>query len=504
MFADFGRALGEVDLPGDALAGVLVALVIVGPPLFALGALVPLVHRALAEPTPAALGRLLLHEAWGAGLAIPLAHFVLVPRGGLALAAAGAVLLLAFAGLAAGRATPRLAALLLVVCGASAARLLLAPPLSSTAPAYENPALQVLSLREDREFAVAVVDDGVRGERTLFTDGFRAAGTGREYRYMQVLGHLPVLLHPNPRRVAVLALGTGTTLGAVAAHPEVASIDVLEIAPAVVDAAPYFEAKNGGVLAREPERVHVRLGDGRRTLADSPSAYDVVTMEPLLPDSPFGVYLYTREFYAVARRALRPGGLLCQWIPPHALEPVTFDAVVESFAASFPWSGVWLAGTQVVLVGGDAEPALADARFPPAGDLRSKLAALGLDSPAGVAARWIGPPPRTGLARALTDEDPWIVPRPRRRGVVLLGDLPANLARLSMERAELSSAWASAVGAGGLALREALDHLHRARRLHAAEEAAQRGGARVASTTTAEAELVRARQDARRDESRRA
>lgn len=503
-FASFAPVLGTVPAANDALRGVLVALAITGPPLVALGAIVPLVHRSLATPTPVALGRLLLHEAWGALVAIPLAHFVLVPRGGLALAAAFGVAFGAAAVLACGRAAPRLALVALLVCGASTTRLLFAPPFSASAPAYLNPALTVLTLREDREFAVAVVDDGVRGERTLFTDGFRAAGTGREYRYMQVLGHLPILLHPEPKRVAVLALGTGTTLGSVAAHPEVEAVDVLEIAPAVVAAAPWFEAKNGGVLAREPQRVRVLLGDGRRTLADHPETYDVITMEPLLPDSPFGVYLYTSEFYGVARRALRPGGLLCQWVPPHALEPATFRSVLATFGAAFPWSGVWLAGTQVVLVGGASEPALDRARFPTGGALGTTLETLGLDSPEGVAARYVGPPHFDASEPhvLLSDEHPWIVYRPRRSGATLLADLPDNLTSLRADRAPLPERWSATVGSAGIDLRAGIAEVQRARAAQASEEARQRGLARADASVTLREALALARRLARTDPER--
>jgi spermidine synthase len=295
--------------------------------------------------------------------------------------------------------------------------------------------------------------------------------------------------------VAVLALGTGTTLGSVALHPEVERIDVLEISPAVVDAAPWFEAKNRGVLKdrdRSPagaRRVRVLLGDGRYTLARHPSDYDVITMEPLLPDSPFAVYLYTREFYARARAALAPGGLVCQWVPPHALEPQTFAAVLDAFSASFDWSSVWLFGTQVILLGGERQPVLDPARFTAADpELERALADLGIGTPSGLLARFVAesspgsssPPSSISAgdsARALTDADPWIAYRPRRRGAVLLGDLPANLRALREREGAPPASWLAAAGPDGSKLLAGVRALHAAREAHAREEARLRGAA---------------------------
>jgi hypothetical protein len=394
------------------------------------------------------------------------------------------------------RESPRacLALAVLAACAVPYAARRPSPALAS--PPLANPALQVRAFRDDRDFAVAVVDDGVIGERTLLTDGFRAAGTGRDYRYMQVLGHLPVLLHPAPDRVAVLALGTGTTLGAVSLHEECARIDVLEISRAVVAAAPFFAEKNHGALDRSSERVVVRAGDGRRTLASESNAYDVITMEPLLPDSPFAVYLYTREFYAVARRALRPGGILCQWVPPHALEPATFDAVLDAFASANPWSGVWVHGTQVILIGADAEPAFSAARFPGATTaLGRDLGALGLGSPADVIARYCGSAGALrGTTRALSDADPWIVHRARRRGAELLLDLPTNLARLRALDPQASARWTNAAGSTAADRRAGIAALRVAREVHAIGEATLRGARRVLGPdATLEESLVLAR-----------
>ena len=51
-----------------------------------------------------------------------------------------------------------------------------------------------------------------------------------------MLGHLPLLLHPQAEDVLVIGLGSGMTLGAVEHYP-VQRVDVVELEPAVVEAA---------------------------------------------------------------------------------------------------------------------------------------------------------------------------------------------------------------------------------------------------------------------------
>ena len=468
-----GPGAGILDAPWER--PVLAMLALVGPPLFALGALVPCLHRCLTGESGARLGGLLLHEVWGASIGVPLVHWWLVPNlgsGGASAALSLVTLLVTLALVGARAGTARRWALAGLPLGAAAvAWTALAPEPALRTPQLADPAFQRLFFAEDEDFAVTVVDDGVLGQRTLLTDAFRATAVGDDYLYMRVLGHLPVLLHPAPRRVGVLAFGTGTTAGAVSLHPQVEHLDVLELSRAVIEAAPLFEDVNHGVLEREEVAVH--LGDGRRTLARLSGTLDVLTMEPLLPDSPFAVYLYTREFYRRARRSLAPGGLLCQWVPPHALAPATFDALIDAFARAFPWSAVFLFGTQVILLGGEAEPSLSAARFPDggsdppgdgSGDLRRALAELGLAEPAGLMARFVtsgaGWPP---APRPLTDADPWVIYAERLRGANLLAVLPTNLRTLREREQEPPLAWLLSAGPRGPELLEAVRTLHRAR-----------------------------------------
>lgn len=441
---------------GAFAAATLLALPVLAP----LGAALPLLHRRLAGDRGRRLGDLLGWEALGALAFVPLVHLVLMPAAGLPLVLALGPALGALAALTlrAGSGLERLA--LAVALGALAGLAARAPSPVLATRALSRPDFELLAFKEDANFAVAVVEDRMRGERTLLTDSFRATATGDDYLYMQALGHLPLLLHPDPKRVGVLAFGTGTTAGAVARHGEVQRIDVFELSAAVIAFAPEFEAVNGGVL--RDARTQVHLGDGRRQLRNFPGVLDVLSMEPLLPDSPFAVYLYTPAFYAVAKGALAPGGIMCQWVPPHALRPETFEAVLAAFSEAFPWSSVFLFGSQVILIGGEQAPSLSALRIPSTGRAAVALRRLGLGDPAGIAARYV-----TGawpaVARPLTDADPWVLFAPKAPGREIIQWLPKNLASLRAQESDPPAGWELAFTEAARQRRAGVRALHRAR-----------------------------------------
>ncbi len=219
-------------------------------------------------------------------------------------------------------------------------------------------AYRYLAHRTDNTTTASVVYDQKRHSMLLFTDEFRAAETGPGTDYMKALGHLPFLLRDGLRRVAIIALGTGTTAAAVREWSDPEVIDVVEISPAVLELAPYFSS-DGPVHAvlqqpawRKDSRTRVHVADGRRFLAmQKPASLDLVTMEPLLPYAPGTVPLYTEEFYVLAGRALSEEGLLVQWVPTHGMPAEFFATLLATFARSFPHHSVWLIDQATLLVG---------------------------------------------------------------------------------------------------------------------------------------------------------
>jgi spermidine synthase len=154
-----------------------------------------------------------------------------------------------------------------------------------------------------------------------------------------LVGHLPLVFHPAPKRVLVIGFGSGMTVSAVARHPDVEWIDCVEIEPAVVRAAPHLASLNRNVLA-DP-RVHVTLDDARNFLLTTRNHYDVIISEPSNPWIAGVSSLFTDEFYREAKARLNPGGLFVQWVQAYSLYPDDFRMVLGTFVPHFPQITMW-------------------------------------------------------------------------------------------------------------------------------------------------------------------
>ncbi|HEX4826158.1 MAG TPA: fused MFS/spermidine synthase [Candidatus Polarisedimenticolaceae bacterium] len=191
------------------------------------------------------------------------------------------------------------------------------------------------------------------GWQSFIVNGRPEATTSpMDMQCQRTLGHLPMLLHPHPRRVFVLGTGTGMTLGATSVHPGVESIVLAEIEPKALVAARTFAAWNHRVL--DDPRLRIVLNDGRNYLATTAETFDVVTADPIHPWSGGAAYLYTAEYFRTVARHLNPGGIACQWLPIYELTPADLAMVVRTFTESFPHTMIWLTHYDAEIVGANA------------------------------------------------------------------------------------------------------------------------------------------------------
>ncbi len=244
--------------------------------------------------------------------------------------------------------SPRLAVLLLPV-------LALLVPGDAFERAFRQGA-EILFYRDDATDTVMVkARDATAPQRALyFSDGRGTAGTMTNPEN-RVYGHLPLLLHDGAREVLTIGFGVGNTLAAMVSHPELERIAVAELSRNVIAAAPYFPTND---RAWEDPRVEVHIQDGRNFLLGSSERWDVIQLEPPEIHTDGVVYLYTREFYELARRRLKPGGLVCQWANVRMMPLAEQKMLLGTFLKVFPHGTVWMPKLMtgfVLFIGGEEE-----------------------------------------------------------------------------------------------------------------------------------------------------
>ena len=217
---------------------------------------------------------------------------------------------------------------------------------------------RILAFREalDATFVVVGYDsDDAGAHQQLLVNGHSYANNappGR--RYMAALGHLPALLHANPRSALVACVGTGTTVGALTLHSSIRTVKAVDLSKAVFDFAPLFEPLNHH-FQRQPQ-VEMVVADARHYLLTRDRAFDVITFEPPPPQDAGIVSLYSREFYQLAKRRLEPGGVVAQWVPLDISRQALPRMMIRTIMAEFPHVSLWIPNRMEGIVIGSLEP----------------------------------------------------------------------------------------------------------------------------------------------------
>lgn len=195
----------------------------------------------------------------------------------------------------------------------------------------------LLKVWEGADATVAVVErDGQI--RTKLNNWYTLGGTG-DMITQQMQTHLPMLLHPKPKSVFYLGLGTGITAGT-SLNYDVDEVVVAELAPSVIRASEAFFVKHTNGLYDDP-RVTVIAEDGRNVLRGSQRHFDLIISDLFIPWKAGTGTLYSVEHYSTAKQRLNQGGLYTQWLPLYQLTQGEFEIIARSMLEVFPMVSVW-------------------------------------------------------------------------------------------------------------------------------------------------------------------
>lgn len=171
-------------------------------------------------------------------------------------------------------------------------------------------------------------------------------------------GLVGAMLHPNPRRGLVIGLGTGSTAGWMAQIPTMERLDVVELEPAVIDFAHYFEAINFGAV--ELPNVSLWVGDGREYVLTAEPRYDLVFSEPSNPYRAGVADLFSLDFYHGVNERLTENGILLQWLQGYEVDPTVVQIAYATLCAAFPHVETWQVSNRDLLLVASRRPILHD------------------------------------------------------------------------------------------------------------------------------------------------
>lgn len=320
------------------------AALLVLPTTVSAGALLPALAGSLGQRGPgAALGALLAANTVGSILGAFAGPLLLIPALGLvgAFLLTGGVPIAVAAVLLLRRKNWRLATALAVLAPLAALPVTPSLPQDMLARKVGPQHLRFALYEEGPTATVAVVENTLHFERTLYLNGINEVTTRFVHdESFSMLGHLPALLHPSPRHALVICLGGGLSAGALARHDDLASITIVDLERTVALATRRFEDLNHGVL--DDPRVELVIDDGRNHLRTTDRRYDVMVIDSTHPRAVDSWILYTEEMYETAHARLAPDGWMAQWVPLHGLSVDEWRTIVATFLHAFPTGSLWL------------------------------------------------------------------------------------------------------------------------------------------------------------------
>lgn len=178
------------------------------------------------------------------------------------------------------------------------------------------PVKRVIFSGETKFQRIEVLDFDGMG-RGLVLDGFVQAVESDEFIYHETLIQTAFYNCGRPKQVAIIGGGDGGALREVLRCRSVQSVVMVDIDETVVDISKkYLRCIHRGSFYDKRARVIIR--DGREFLKHKRAKFDAIIVDATdpVPSGP-SLFLYSLEFYKIAKRALKPGGVLVTQAAPY-------------------------------------------------------------------------------------------------------------------------------------------------------------------------------------------
>jgi spermidine synthase len=191
--------------------------------------------------------------------------------------------------------------------------------------------------------------------RFLTLDGYLMLTEKDEAHYHEMITHVAMAVHPDPKKVLVIGAGDGGVIRELTRYEHVEHIDMVEIDPMMVEVCKKYLPQTA--CGFEDPRLNIHYEDGLKFIRACQDKYDLIIVDSTDPFGP-GEGLFTREFYGNCFKALHSDGIMvnqhespfytedaiaCQRAHRRIVESFPISRVYQAHIATYP-SGHWLFG----------------------------------------------------------------------------------------------------------------------------------------------------------------
>jgi spermidine synthase len=161
-----------------------------------------------------------------------------------------------------------------------------------------------------------------------------------DMKLQRMVGHLPALLHPNPKSVLGIGFGAGVSAGTFTLYPGIEKITICEIEPVIPPTSTRFFGDQDYRVALNP-KTHIVFDDARHYLLTTTDKFDIIASDPLDVFVKGTAALYSKEYFESVKQHLNPGGMFSLYVPLYETDEPTIKSELKTFFGAFPYGTVW-------------------------------------------------------------------------------------------------------------------------------------------------------------------
>jgi len=162
--------------------------------------------------------------------------------------------------------------------------------------------------RKQSEFQKVEIYDTYQFGKMLTCDGAIMCAEKDEHVYHEMISHVPLFTHPNPKRVLVIGGGDGGALREIVRHDNIDEVILVEIDEVVVEASKEHLPSLASAL--DHPKLELIIDDGIKYVSGAGNeSFDIILIDSTDPVGP-ALGLFNVDFYKQVHRILTSQGIM--------------------------------------------------------------------------------------------------------------------------------------------------------------------------------------------------